>query len=445
MARTNSLAVWMNGFLVGHWSRGRSGERFQYDPEWLASEMRRPLSLSLPFAPGNVPYHGPLVSDYFDNLLPDSEPIRRRLAGRYRTNGLDAFSLLAELGRDCAGAIQLLPANEVPSGIGRIEATALDERQVAALLRQTTASLPLSRPDESADLRLSIAGAQEKTALLWHDGQWQLPHGSTPTTHIFKLPLGLVGNMQADMRESVENEWLCSKIVAAYGLPIAHCDIGRFEDQKALVVTRFDRRYAQDLRWIVRLPQEDLCQATGTPAHRKYQQDGGPGIATIMEVLMGSASAEYDRRNFIKTQLVFWLLAASDGHAKNFSIAHLPGSQYRATPLYDVLSAHPIIGTGKNKIAPQRAKLAMAVRGTSLHYLIGKIQRRHWLVQAQQVGLGMETARQLIEELIVLTPQVIETVRRQLPAPFPLQMANAIFTGLQRQADRLAAMPDALS
>ena len=184
-----------------------------------------------------------------------------------------------------------------------------------------------------------VAGAQEKTALLRHEGQWLLPHGSTPTTHIFKLPLGLVGHMQADMRTSVENEWMCSKIMEAYEIPIARCEIESFEDQKALVVERFDRTPSSDGSWIIRLPQEDMCQATGTSPLHKYQSDGGPGITQIMELLLGSDDAEQDRNNFFKTQIIFWVLAATDGHGKNFSIAHLPGGSYRATPIYDVLSA----------------------------------------------------------------------------------------------------------
>lgn len=445
MAKLTTLNVWMNGLLVGHWRKTRTGETFQYAPSWLESEARRPLSLSMPFPPGNIAYRGALVTDYFDNLLPDSEPIRRRLASRYKTTGLDAFAMLAELGRDCVGAIQLLPDGVVPTGIQQITAVPLLEREIAALLRHTTSTHLLGRLDEEHDLRLSIAGAQEKTALLFHSGQWYLPQGNTPTTHIFKLPLGLVGGMRADMSDSVENEWLCSKIVAEYGLPIAHCDIGRFEDQKVLMVTRFDRRLASDGSWIIRLPQEDFAQATGTPAHKKYQHDGGPGVVDIMQILLGSVDPVTDRRNFFKTQLVFWLLAATDGHAKNFSLAHLPGNRFRATPLYDVLSAHPIIGGGANQIPLQKAKLAMGIRGSTLYYLINKIQRRHWIAQAQQVGVGEAMAKELIQELIEQTPQVIERVKNLVPAPFPQEMAHAIFAGLQRQADKLAAMPDALA
>lgn len=432
------LNVWMNGIPVGCWESTRQGERFRYFDDWLVDGQARPISLSLPFLPGNAPYQGQVVTDYFDNLLPDNDAIRRRLARRHQAAGIDAFNLLAKLGRDCAGAIQLLPEGEAPADVYEIRGTPLSTARIAQRLRNITSAGALGQGDHDEDLRLSIAGAQEKTALLRHGGRWLLPQGSTPTTHIFKLPLGLVGHMQADMRTSVENEWLCSRIVDAYGIPIAACEIGRFEDQKALVVERFDRARSADGSWIIRLPQEDMCQATGTSPLRKYQADGGPGIARIMELLLGSDHAGSDRKTFFKTQIVFWVLAATDGHGKNFSIAHLPGGRYRATPIYDVLSAHPVIGTGKNRISPRKARLAMAVRGTSNYYLMEKIQRRHWIAQAQQVGLGARAAEQAIAEIIEATEGVIEKAGRRLPDDFPADLAEAIFGGMRRQCASLS-------
>ena len=377
------LNVWMNGLLVGEWTLAHGEEIFAYHASWLNHPQTRPLSLSLPFLPNNAAHRGAVVNAYFDNLLPDSDIIRRRLAQHHRLSDSAPFTLLAALGRDCVGALQLLPEDETPQNLQCIIGEPLDDAAIAALLQQTVQpGLPGQR-NSDADLRLSIAGAQEKTALLQHAGRWQRPLGSTPTTHIFKLPLGLVGGMQADMRSSVENEWLCAQLVAAFGLPVARCDIAHFEAQKVLVVERFDRRLSSDGRWLMRLPQEDLCQATATPPYLKYQADGGPGIARILDILAGSENSETDRRQFFKAQVVFWLLAATDGHAKNFSLFHLPGGRYRATPLYDILSAHPVIGHGAGKVAPQKAKLAMAVRGQSNHYLFDRIQPRHWLAQAR--------------------------------------------------------------
>jgi serine/threonine-protein kinase HipA len=236
----------------------------------------------------------------------------------------------------------------------------------------------------------------------------------------------------------VENEWLCSKIVAAYGLPIAQCEIATFEDQKALIVERFDRRPSSDTSWILRLPQEDMCQATGTPALQKYESDDGPGINAIMDVLKRSEREATDTRRFFMTQMIFWLLAATDGHAKNFSIAHLPGNRYQSTPLYDVLSAHPIIGRGANRIAAQRVKLAMAVRGKNVHYLLNQIQPRHWIAQGERVGFSATDVEEMIGELTARTPDVIEEVARLLPKDFPMDIAEAIFNGMRRLNSKLA-------
>lgn len=439
---TRRLAIWMNGQRVGEWTLARTHDAFAYDPRWLESPERRPISLSLPFTPDNAPYRGELVRAYFDNLLPDSDAIRQRLARRFGAASTDAFDLLEQVGRDCVGALQIVPADQAPPDVHRIEGRPLDEQGVAARLRAAVApAAPFAAIGaDDTDLRLSIAGAQEKTALLWHDGQWQEPRGATPTTHIFKLPMGRIGNLQLDMRQSVENEWLCSRIVAAFGLPVAHCDMATFEDQKVLVVQRFDRALAADGTWWLRLPQEDMCQATGTPPTLKYESDGGPGILPIMKLLGGSEQAAVDRATFFKAQILFWLLGAPDGHAKNFSIRLGAGGAYRLTPLYDVLSAYPVLGTGAGQIAPQKVKMAMAVRARNAHYRMADIQRRHWNAIAKRCGVA-DTAEDWIGELLGRAPQVIAKLRDELPPGFPRYLVDAVFDGLADAAARLERMP----
>jgi len=157
------------------------------------------------------------------------------------------------------------------------------------------------------------------------------------------------------MHESVENEWLCSKIVSTFGLPTANSDMAQFEDQKVLVVERFDRRLSSDDSWIIRIPQEDMCQAKGISPLMKYQADGGL-VADCMRVLDGSAEAVADKQIFFMTQVVFWLLYTTEGHAKNFSIQHHSKDAYELAPLYDILSALPIIGKRSGQIPQQKAK-----------------------------------------------------------------------------------------
>lgn len=434
--KRKALGVWMNGLQVGTWAQESTGEHvLVYSQDWLAQPEARPLSLSMPLRT-STPYRGSVVESWFDNLLPDSREIRQRVQSRFHAASTRAFDLLAEIGRDCVGAVQLLPEEQAPEDIGRIRGEALTESDVAALLRTTPVA---GADDEASGFRISLAGAQEKTALLWHEGRWQRPLGATPTTHIFKLPLGRVGNFQGDLGTSVENEWLCSRIVATYGLPIAGAEIGVFEDQKALIVERFDRRLASDGSHWLRLPQEDLCQALDVPPSLKYEADGGPGVRPIMELLLGSRLADQDRRMFLKAQIVFWLLCATDGHAKNFSVAIEPEGRFRMTPLYDVISVWPLIGHGANQLALERAKMAMAAISRNRHYRWNDIRPRHWLSTAQACGFETATMQGIIDELVEQTPQVIASIESALPEGFPAPVSDPILRGLEYGARRLVA------
>jgi len=426
--QSRSLAVWANGVRVGDWrlpSRG-AGE-FQYDAAWLGAAESRPLSLSLPLTIDRVPHRGAAVEAYFDNLLPDSESIRRRLQERFHTGSRGAFDLLAAIGRDCVGAVQLLPSDETPADLRDIQAGALTDAEIEAELAGVTSPSALTRDED--EFRISIAGAQEKTAFLKHRGRWCRPQGSTPTTHIFKLPLGLVGGRQADMRTSVENEWLCARIVAAFGLPVARCEIGEFGAQKALIVERFDRQLHSSGKYWLRLMQEDFAQATGTPWHRKYQSDGGPGVIELARVLRGSVEAPRDLQTLFRAQLLFFLLAATDGHAKNFSLRILSGGRFQLTPLYDVLSAWPVIGKRANEIPLGKVKLAMALPGERPRYLWSTLQRRHFEALGRKLGLGDNTGRH-IDAVVTAVPDVIESMSAALPREFPAQVAARLFDGM---------------
>lgn len=443
-SHTRALGLWMNGVHVGRWElQPQVGDVLIYADTWVAAPQGRPLSLSLPFTPDNAPHKGDTVRAYFENLLPDSREIRERIARRFRASSTDAFDLLAQIGRDCAGALQLLPADATPADIQVIDAEPLTDADIARILRETVMPSPLAGVSgEDEHFRISIAGAQEKTAFLRLDDRWYLPKGSTPTTHIFKLPMGLVGNMRLDLRESVENEWLCSLVLKAYGLPVANCEPLVFGDQKVLSVERFDRMWWHgNGRWLIRLPQEDMCQATATPPYLKYEADGGPGIGRIMDLLNGSMQREADRLRFFQSQVLFWMLCAPDGHAKNFSLALRPGGAYALTPLYDVMSAYPLLGEGAGRISPHRIRLAMAVRSRNAHWRVRDIRRRHWLELGRRYGIIAADGRDtefVVDDLVSRTPEVVRTVRASLPETFPQTLANAILDGLEAAADKLA-------
>ncbi len=447
-----TLDVWMNGERVGEWTTGRSSNStFRYAQSWAEGPDARPLSLSLPIT-ANREIRGPVVDNYFDNLLPDNTDIRRRIRDRFHLRSTEAFDLLAEIGRDCVGAVQLLPPGKDAKDWQQIDAIPLSSTDVARILRDTTATAPFGRQDsEEEAFRISIAGAQEKTALLQMGGAWHRPRGSTPTTHILKLPLGIIGNFRGDFAHSVENEWLCSKILGSWGLPVADSRIGSFEDQKALIVRRFDRHWIgtdehatrsrgfkpQSGAWIARLPQEDFCQATGRPAIQRYESDGGASMEEILSLLSDSSNAQADRERFVLSQLAFWLLAATDGHGKNFSIHLYAGGRFAMTPLYDVLSAWPVIGRGARQLPFQRAKLAMAVAGRSRHYGLQDIQTYHWRDLAQRIG-GDDLWHRA-QEFVDRTAAALETISGQLPRQFPDAVYETIRAGVKRQRSRFLA------
>jgi serine/threonine-protein kinase HipA len=445
-----SLIVWMNGERVGEWGMLRGGRTpfFRYEETWANAPHGRALSLSLPLT-ADREVRGPAVEYYFDNLLPDSSAIRSRIRTRFKTRSADAFDLLTAIGRDCVGAVQLLPPKVEPLGFDHIDAAPLTEAEIEQALHDVTVTTPLT-DEEQDDFRISLAGAQEKTALLHMAGRWFRPRHATPTTHILKLPLGIIGGFRGDFSDSVENEWLCAQVLRELELPVAPAAIARFGDQRALVVTRFDRRWIgvdplevqkKSFRpskgtWIARLPQEDLCQAMGLPHTLRYEADGGPSISDALALLANSEHPAQDQTTFVLAQLAFWLLAATDGHGKNFSLHQEAGSTYRLTPLYDVLSVWPIIGHGKNQLAPEKAKLAMSLRGRRAHYRLNEITGCHWHELAGRTGVPGLWAR--MQSFVESAPEAFDRLEKHLPRTFPERVYATIRNGIRAQGQRFA-------
>ena len=428
MARRRSripLNVFLNSRLVGRLHRQSSGAvDFQYDESWLAWEHAIPVSLSLPLREDR--YIGDPVLAVLENLLPDHDEIRRRMAERLHAEGADPYSLLATVGRDCAGALQFLPDDIKPGPAGVVQGKPVDNASIARMLGEL-GDAPLGlKPDE--EFRISIAGAQEKTALLRWKGKWHRPEGTTPTTHILKPQIGRLPN-GIDLSQSVENEYLCMKLAEAFGLPTAAVEIAEFDGTRALVIERFDRQWTTEGR-LLRLPQEDCCQALSVPPSRKYESDGGPGMARVLDLLKGSDEPQRDRRLFLKAQILFWLIGATDGHAKNFSIFLRPGSRFVLAPLYDVMSAQPALAAGQ--LRRNQMKLAMVV-GKNRHAAIDRIAPRHFVQTAEASGMGAGEIEKLFAELADAGEGAIDQVLASLPGGFPASIADAIVGGLRNR------------
>ena len=425
-----SLFAYMNGYEVGEYIQRRNGaQEFIYSDSWLERGGAVPLSLSLPLT--DKTHKGDVVYNYFDNLLPDSMDIRNRIQARFAIKTNQPFDLLSYIGRDCVGAIQLL-SERTNVDVKKIEGTPLSEKEITDELKNYK-TLPLGMSRDQ-DFRISIAGAQEKTALLWFDETWQRPIGTTPTTHIFKLPIGKIEHAGIDLTDSVENEWLCLELLRSFGLPVPAISIKKFLDTKVLVVERFDRELAKDGSWIIRHPQEDMCQANAIAPALKCESDGGPGIATIMELLKSSLQPDNDRKQFMQTVFLFWLLGAIDGHAKNFSIFLKQGGRFELTPVYDVISAYPL--TKKRQIELRNLKMAMALNGKNKHYAWYEIMPRHWFNESKKVDFPASEMQTIIDNTLGSIDAVIEDVTSRLPADFPDDIANPIFEGIRKAAGK---------
>jgi len=417
------LNVFLNGRLVGQLGHRHSGAiEFQYHPDWLGWEHTLPISLSLPLREDR--YTGAPVLAVFDNLLPDNEAIRRRMAERLHAAGHDPYSLLSKIGRDCVGAIQLLPDGQDPGPAGAVAGRRIGPDEIARRIGDL-ATRPLGM-DTTDDFRISIAGAHQKTALLRWKGRWHLPQGSTATTHIFKPSIGRLPN-GIDLTTSVDNEYLCLKLVAAFGLPTADAAIAEFGGHRVLVVQRFDRLWTKDDR-LLRVPQEDCCQALGVPPTYKYEAEGGPGMTAILGLLKGSDDPHTDRRTFLAAQIMFWLLGATDGHAKNFSVFLEPGGRFRLAPLYDVVSTQPALVA--RELPKNKMKLALAV-GDHRHYNVHEIAPRHFQQTAARNGLSSSVIPSILDDFREREEVAVAHVLGALPDGFPAAVIESILDGLR--------------
>lgn len=441
MARTPThrpLNVLINGRFVGRLEKEPNGAIFfQYDQSWLDWDSTFPISRALPLQ--QAAHRGAEVVAVFDNLLPDNDGVRRIVAERTGARGMDPFSLLEQIGRDCVGAMQFVPDGVEVNATAGVQGEPISDEEIERMLANLGRA-PLGIEDD--DFRISVAGAQEKTALLFDEGRWKRPIGTTPTTHILKPQLGRLSFSwgDVDLSNSVDNEHYCLKLLEGFGLPVARTDIATFGARRVLVVERFDRFRRSDGN-LVRLPQEDCCQALGIPSGQKYQKDGGPGAVQILNLLRESDEPVLDAGHFFKSQILFWLIGATDGHAKNFSVFMRPGGQFQMTPFYDVISVQPQFAA--NRIPHAKFTLAMSV-GRRRNYRLTNVQGRHFLQTAQEAGLGVPVAKRIIREILEQTDRALEHALNAMPDDFDRSLHDAIAAGIRaRSVSLTAALADA--
>ncbi len=426
------LYVAMNNSLVGIWEHKSSGEEsFQYLDSWINNPLSRGLSLSLPVV--KQKYTNLKVKNFFSNLIPERDDVIESIQRRYNLSTKSSFDLLNIIGEDCIGAIQISSNPEILVQKKEIEGTIISESEMAKKIRALR--IPNSSiNDGELNFRISLTGAQKKTAFLYHNGNWMTPKGATATTHIFKPAIGKIPEY-IDLSNSVENEWYTGRFFNNMGLKIASSEILTFENQKVLSVKRFDRVVNEDS--ILRLPQEDFCQVLGVPSQQKYQSDGGPNSKDIIDILKGSSNTK-DPENFFKALIVNWIIGSTDAHAKNYSIFIEKNNTYRLTPFYDVMSFFPYMGNKKNQIHESKLKLAMSARGKNGNkYHINEIGRSNWELTGKYLGLSSKNANNIIEEVIEFVPLALDKTNNELPKDFDIGVSDPITEYVKKYYQRL--------
>lgn len=376
------------GVLDGSDPRGLS---FAYDRPWIEDPRATPISLSLPKRLGS--YRHAELAPYLWGLLPDNERVLQRWARDYQCSATNVFALLENVGTDVAGAAQYVHPGVDPEESETPTLEPVSDQMIADLLREV-------RKDATAwhsgsRQHWSLAGAQAKIALAYDPNEdiWSIPRGSAPTTHILKPAIeGLVNH---DL-----NEHLCLATARELGLRSATSRINTFGDERALVVERYDRQMMSDGR-IIRIHQEDLCQALGVHPERKYESDGGPGIGDMTSIVRQNANDPAEVERLCTAVAYNWLVLGTDAHAKNYSLL-LSGQQVRLAPLYDIASAAP------SALYAPKAKLAQKIGG---EYRASWVKRRHLERMAEVANLD---AYDFIARIVDLAADLPDAMTRAI-------------------------------
>jgi serine/threonine-protein kinase HipA len=372
----------------------------EYDSEWRRASDAFPLSLSMPLA--GASYTDAAVRPFLWGLLPDNDEVLRRWGQRFHVSPRNPFRLLSHVGEECAGAVQFLRPERVeewgqgtaPGGVDWLDEKDLEER-IGELVADHAGSRRVG--DEG---HFSLAGAQPKTGLYRdpESGEWGIPKGTTPTTHLLKPATG-------QYEDYVQNEHFCLRLAGALGLSVAKSWTEVIGDIPVIVIERFDRLRMKNGS-VVRVHQEDACQALGKPPTIKYQNEGGPSAADIFAQIRDQSSRPgEDTKRFLDAMIYNWVIGGTDAHSKNYGFLLAAGSQVRLCPLYDLSSCLPY----PKEIPPLKAKLAMKIGGT---YQLSRIGPGAWEKAAQEWKLDGDEVADRILQMVKTVPIVMRDLDR---------------------------------
>jgi serine/threonine-protein kinase HipA len=409
----SELVALLDGKEAGRVHRdGRGRLTFVYEDAWRTAAGAYPLSLSMPLG---AKQHGSTVIEAFLwGLLPDNEHVLSRWAAKFQVSARNAFALIANVGEDCAGAVQFVTPERLSAvHSGKADKVEwLSESDIAKRLETLRVDHAAWRLPRDTG-QFSLAGAQPKTALLLQNGRWGIPSGRLPTTHILKPPTGHFDG-------HAENEHICLMLARSLGLPTAQSKVMRFKGETAIVIERYDRQPKGND--IIRVHQEDICQALGIMPTKKYQNEGGPSAYDIVELLRTcSTDRQGDLDTFIAAMGFNWLIAGTDAHAKNFSLL-LGGRSVRLAPLYDIASILPY-----DDIDLQKVKLAMKIGG---EYKLTNIGVQQWRKFAREMRIE---PGELVELLMAMAKQIPDQVNAARARAREEGLQEAIIEGLTTQ------------
>ena len=395
---TKELIALLDGRETGRVVRDNRGKlTFIYNEQWRNAADAYPLSLSMPITLAEHP--NAKIDPFLWGLLPDNEIILGSWARKFHVSARNAFSLIACVGEDCAGAVQFVQPARLNAILGAAAPPIewLDEKEIAKRLRALREDQSAWRAPSDTG-QFSLAGVQPKTALLFENKKWGVPSGRIPTTHILKPPSG-------EFEGHAENEHFCLELARALGLPIVDSRIMHFKDEIAIVVERYDRaRVAGTLH---RVHQEDMCQAFAIPPTHKYQNEGGPGIRDIVGLLGENSSLpREDIATFLDSVVYNWLIAGTDAHAKNYALLIGAGGRIRLAPLYDVASVLPYPDFNIEKV-----KVSMKIGG---EYGLRNIRPSHWRKLAVELKLDPDKTLRRVSELAGQLADHVPTVKQRM-------------------------------
>lgn len=416
---TDHLHVYLDGVLAGRLTQATGGAlSFSYDDVYLERRAPTPLSLSMPLSGSR--HSNRVVSAWLDGLLPDNLSVREEWGRRFEVSPRNPFALLRHVGRDAAGAVQVLPVEvDPPDGAQRLgNVRRLTDREVCDLLAGLIVRDGGWQVGAGSG-RWSLAGAQNKVALhRLDDGGWGVPEDSTPTTHILKPT-----RRDTRFADLHANEFVCLRAASHLGLRTAHVELADFGGAKTLVSTRYDRGRGPEGGWL-RLHQEDLLQAMSYPPSKKYQSDGGPSVKNVANLLATLALPDRDpvRLGFFDALAFNVLVGGTDAHAKNYSLL-LRGSRVALAPVYDMASYAPYLEPG------EVARSSMKIGRT---WTAREATAEDWSDVGASLGLDRDDALSRVEHLRRGLPDAVVAAAEEAPEAF-LPEARRVAHAVARQ------------